>query len=129
MKFGIENEQLEYKKSTSEVKDAVKSISAILNKHGGGELYFGILNDGTPVGLTVNDKTMRGISQAISNHLEPELHPTISITHLEDKRCIKVTFKGNETPYYAFGRVYIRVADEDRVMSPLELESFYSQKK
>ena len=41
MKFK-ETETLELKKSTSELKEGVVSIAAILNKHGKGELYFGI---------------------------------------------------------------------------------------
>lgn len=40
MNFGRENEQLEFKKSTSEVKEAMDDICAILNKHGSGTLYF-----------------------------------------------------------------------------------------
>ena len=52
MKFK-ESEKLELKKSTSELKEAIFSISAILNKHQTGDLYFGISNDGTIVGQTV----------------------------------------------------------------------------
>lgn len=36
MNFGRENEQLEFKKSTSEIKEAMDDICAILNKHGSG---------------------------------------------------------------------------------------------
>ncbi|MFA5863150.1 MAG: RNA-binding domain-containing protein [Phycisphaerae bacterium] len=43
-----ESEILELKKSTAELKEAVISIGAILNKHQGGLLYFGVKNDGTP---------------------------------------------------------------------------------
>lgn len=32
--IGIETEQIEYKKSTGEIKEAITSIAAILNKHG-----------------------------------------------------------------------------------------------
>jgi len=71
MKLGSENEILEYKKSTGELKEGIISIVAILNKHNGGELYFGIRNDGTPVGQDISDKTVRDISQAI--HRNPLL--------------------------------------------------------
>ena len=40
--LGTETEQLEFKKTTSEIKEAVISIAAILNKHGKGKLYFGV---------------------------------------------------------------------------------------
>jgi len=123
-----ENEKLEYKKTTSELKEAVNSISAMLNKHGSGEIYFGVRDDGTPLGLTITEKTMRDISQTVFNHLTPKISPTISEVIIEDKKCIKVSFSGNEVPYFAYGRAFIRVADENRLMSPAELESFYRKK-
>ena len=42
MNLGIETETLEFKRSTGELKEAVHSICAILNKHQCGELYFGV---------------------------------------------------------------------------------------
>lgn len=51
-----ENEILELKKSTSELKEAIISIAAILNKHRKGELYFGIKNDGSVVGQDTSEK-------------------------------------------------------------------------
>ena len=47
--IGIETEQIEYKKTTGELKEAITSIVAILNKHGSGELYFGVRNNGDVV--------------------------------------------------------------------------------
>ena len=37
-----ESETIEFKKSTAELKGAVVSIVAMLNKHGRGEVHFGI---------------------------------------------------------------------------------------
>ena len=128
MSLGKENEKLEFKKTTAELKEAIICISAILNKHSSGELYFGIRNDGIPVGLTINEKTMRDISQAVSNHLEPKIYPTISEVNIGDKQCIKVVFAGDDAPYFAYGRAYIRVADEVKVMSPSDLEFFILRK-
>lgn len=62
MNLGMETETLEYKKSTGELKEAVISIAAILNKHQKGELYFDVRNDGTPIGQIVNEKTLREVS-------------------------------------------------------------------
>ena len=41
MNLGSESETVEFKKSTGEHKEALQAISAMLNKHGRGELYFG----------------------------------------------------------------------------------------
>ena len=45
-----ESETLELKKSTSELKEAIIAISAMLNKHGRGEVIFGIEDNGKVVG-------------------------------------------------------------------------------
>lgn len=124
MKVGIESEKLEFKKTTAELKEGVISIAAMLNKHGSGELYFGVHNDGTPQGMDITDKTMRGVSQALSQHLEPKIFPDITDVCFDEKHCVHVVFHGDEAPYYAFGRAYIRVADTDKKMSASELEKF-----
>ena len=128
MKLGRETETIEYKKSTGELKQGIISMVAILNKHNGGELYFGIRNDGIVVGQDISEKTLRDISQAISNHVEPQIFPDISNVVIDNQDCIRITFEGDDVPYYAYGRAYLRVADEDRVMSPQELESYILKK-
>ncbi|MCL2152276.1 MAG: putative DNA binding domain-containing protein [Oscillospiraceae bacterium] len=128
MIFGKETETLEFKKTTGELKEAVISIVSILNKSGKGEVYFGIKNDGSVLGQQIGDATLRDISKAISDSLKPQIFPTIDMVAIDDKECIRVTFSGTQQPYYAFGRAYIRVADEDKQMSPDELEGFIIRK-
>ena len=65
MNLGIETETIEFKKSTSELKEGCASIASILNKHQEGVLYFGVRKDGEIVGQDVSESTMREISQAI----------------------------------------------------------------
>jgi len=123
-----ESEALEFKKSTSELKEAVISIVAILNKHQAGELYFGVKNDGEAVGQQIGSETIRDISREVANGIESKIYPSITKIKLKGKSCIKVHFKGKETPYYVYGRAYIRVEDEDRKMSAKELENFILEK-
>jgi len=59
--LGSETEQVEFKKSTGEIKEAVISIAAILNKHGSGDLYFGVKNNGVVIGQEITDKTKRPV--------------------------------------------------------------------
>ncbi len=94
-----ESETLELKKSTSELKEAIISIVAILNKHQKGELFFGIKNDGTIVGQQVTENTIREISKAISDHIEPKIFPKINEVVWEGKTCVHVEFSGNNVPY------------------------------
>ncbi len=123
-----ESETLELKTSTSELKEAIISITAILNKHQKGELYFGIKDSGEIMGQEVSDKTLRGVSQKISEGIEPKIFPRIKKVEIEEKKCILVIFKGYEIPYYAFGKAYIRVSDQNKQMSAKEIENFILKK-
>jgi len=122
MTIAKESETKELKKGLAELKAGLVSISAILNKHGRGELWFGVRNDGKAVGLDATDKTLRDVSQAITAHIEPKIYPHITAETIDGLVCIKVAFEGQETPYYAYGRAYMRVADEDRQLSAKEVE-------
>ena len=104
------------------------SIAAILNKHGKGELWFGIRNDGKAVGLDATDKTLRDVSQSIAAHIEPRIYPHVTLEAVDGASCIKIVFEGAERPYYALGRAYMRVADEDRQLSARELEKIIVDK-
>ena len=117
-----ESERLELKKSTSELKEAIIAIVAILNKHQKGKLYFGIKNNGEIAGQEVSEKTIRNISRSISSNIEPKIYPKINKTIINKKDCVKIEFQGDEIPYYAKGRAYIRVGDENKQLSAKELE-------
>jgi ATP-dependent DNA helicase RecG len=78
--------------------------------------------------MDISEKTLRDISQAVANHIEPKIYPKISEVYVDEKPCILVVFSGDDSPYFAYGRAYIRVADEDRVLSPSELENFINKK-
>ena len=128
MDFGKETETLEFKKTTGELKEAVISISSIINKHGKGELYFGIKDNGTIIGQQIGELTLRDISKAVSDNLKPQVFPVIDAVTVNDKPCIRVVFEGDNPPYFAYGRAYIRVADEDKQLSPEQLEEFFRKK-
>jgi ATP-dependent DNA helicase RecG len=124
----IETEQLEYKKSTAEVKEATDSIAAILNKHQSGVLYFGVKPNGEVIGQQVSEKTLREVSQAIRNRIEPRISPQISHEAIGTTTCIKVVFSGIDTPYSSSNVYYIRVADEDVKMTRSQLEEFLHER-
>jgi ATP-dependent DNA helicase RecG len=127
MKY-TESETLELKKSTSELKEAMMSIVAMLNKHGRGELIFGVKNDGSVCGQQIGEKTIRDISKAIADHIEPRIYPEISKAEIDSKTCILVKFYGSSKPYYFSGKAYIRTGDEDRQLNSRELENMVIEK-
>lgn len=121
MKMGIETEKIEFKKTTSELKEGIISISAMLNKHGEGILYFGINDKGEIKGQEIGNETLRDISRKIYEAIKPSVLAYISIECIDNKNIIKVAVNGYEKTYSAFGKYYIRMADEDKEMTPDQL--------
>ena len=116
-----ESEFVEFKKTTAELNSAMESVSSMLNKHGMGKIYFGIKNDGTPYKFQITDSTLRDISRKVFESIKPQIYPEIKIEEYMGVDVIVLSFEGKEQPYSAFGKYYIRVADEDRELSPSEL--------
>jgi len=109
-----ETEKVEFKKSTSELKDAIISICAILNKSKSGKIYFGIKDNGEVIGQNIGKDTLRDIASEIARSIEPKIHPNIKKILLNKKGCIVVEFLGKSEIYFAYGRAYIRVSDQNQ---------------
>ncbi|MBK1673338.1 AAA family ATPase [Ectothiorhodospira shaposhnikovii] len=122
-----ETETTELKKSLAELKQGLVSLAAMLNKHGQAELWFGIAPNGKAVGLEINEKTLRDVSQAIAAHIEPAIYPQITQQRIEGKQCLRIKAEGWQQPYLAYGRAYMRVADEDKKLSASELKNLILQ--
>lgn len=129
MNLGKETETLEFKKTTGEVKEAMVSVSAILNKHGVGTIYFGVKPNGDVIGQDVSESSLRDVSRAVFENIRPQIYPAIEEVVLDQKHLIKVEFSGENAPYSAAGRYYLRTADEDREVSPEELKAFFGANK
>ena len=82
MNLGKETETLEFKKTTGEMKEAMVSISSILNKHGIGTLYFGVKPSGDVIGQEVSESSLRDVSRAVYENIRPQIYPAI-----EKPRC------------------------------------------
>lgn len=119
-----ESEMLELKKSKSQLSKGIISITAMLNKHGKGELYFGVKDDGNVVGHDIGKDTLREIGEAIQNSIKPQICPTIKEIDIDGLNCIHIFVEGKEIPYSAFGKYYMRVADSDIEMSPEMLRTY-----
>ncbi len=130
MNIGMETECVEFKKSTSETKEAIISIVSILNKHKSGKLYFGVKDSGDVVGQEIGRDTQRKLSRDISEHIKPSIMYTIESKYTDDNKAfIEVSFDGQNPPYSAYGKFYERFADEDRQISVDELEDLFRRKR
>lgn len=125
----FEDEQTEFKKTTGELSNAMIDIAAILNKHGKGKLFFGLNNDGSNHKFDISDSTLRDVSRKIYESIKPQIYPNVYKASINECSVIIVEFTGSDTPYSAFGRYYIRVADENREMTPDQLRHIMTDKE
>lgn len=105
-----ESETLEFKTSLAELKQGLISLVAMLNKHGLGELWFGVAPSGQAAGLAITDKTLRDVSQQLAAHIEPRLYPEITATTVGGKTCLHV----DQGPPKAVFRVWPRLHPRGR---------------
>lgn len=129
MNLGKETETLEFKKSTGEIREAMVSISSILNKHGIGTIYFGVKPNGDVTGQNISESSLRDVSRIVYESIRPQIYPAIEEVTLDGRHLIKVEFSGENAPYSAAGRYYLRTADEDREVAPEELKEFFEANK
>ena len=90
MNLGKETETLEFKKTTGEMKEAMISISSILNKHGIGTLYFGVKPNGDVSGQNVSESSLRDVSRAVYESIRPQIRrgcPALSPTPCPASYC------------------------------------------
>ena len=91
---------------------------AMLNKHGEGELYFGVADNGDVIGQNIGNKTIKDLSDAIMTRIKPTVIPDISLETYGCQSVIKVHIRGNNKPYSADGRYLIRSGSENKKIEP-----------
>lgn len=95
-----ESPTVEFKR---ELTDAIKKeVIAFANTYGG-ELYIGIDDDGTVVGLEQPDKILESVSSILRDSIQPDIlvHTFLEVITLDDKDVVKVTIsRGTRRPYH-----------------------------
>lgn len=125
-----ENDTLEYKKSLAQLKEGVISLSSMLNKKHHGELYFGIAPSKKPYPFLITKKTLQDVSNEVRGNLKPLPNRLdIEVVNIEGVDVIRVMVEGDDTPYSAYGRYYIRIDDGDIPMSNHQLQKFFEDKE
>lgn len=110
-----EGSALEFKRSTGELKEGMRTLCAFLNG-GGGTVLFGIRSDGTIEGQAVSDQTLRDIAQA-ADRFEPPAHVAIHRVKIKTAReIITVTVEDGRDmkPIVHEGHAYERVGSMTR---------------
>lgn len=116
-----ESETIEFKESLSELDSGGETIVGFANKEGG-DLYFGIKNNGDIKGISsVADSTLTQLAQKLSDNIEPQLVIKINKETVNTKEIIHIKVGPSPTPYHTYkGKPYIRVANTTRDMKQAE---------
>jgi len=102
----IENVNTEFKEldwQSKKIPDSVmKTICSFANTEGG-DIYIGIRDDGSVIGIDDPDDVMTRLSNMIHDYILPDMMPFVQIQtiQLEEKLVVQVTVStGTERPYY-----------------------------
>lgn len=112
-----ESEVVEFKRTTNERREAVRTLCALLN-HRGGRVLFGVEANGQVIGQQVSDHTIEEIAQEIKE-LDPPAFPTIDRVDIGGGRevIVMTVTQGPVRPYSYKGQSYRRVGNTSPVMS------------
>jgi ATP-dependent DNA helicase RecG len=69
------------------------------------------------------------VTQTIVDNIEPKIYPKVHARKINGFDCIVVEFSGADTPYFAYGKAYMRVGESDKQMTAKHLEDHFRNKK
>ena len=120
----LENERLEYKRELTGDTKLETTAVAFLN-HKGGDICFGIEDDGTAVGVDNPDDLMQRITNRLTDAIKPNILGLLEVfTEEQDDKKIVIArlAAGMNAPYY-IGRLglpkgaYIRIGSSNKPMT------------
>jgi len=104
-----ESETLEFKESTSEWKEIVKTVSGFANTNGG-IILIGITDKGIVSGVQIGNRTIEDLANKIKENTDPKIFARISVEDIQEKKIIVITINQNKSkPVFAFDKVYKRI--------------------
>ena len=126
-----EKENIEYKEVVNE--SIAKEIVAFLNTHYG-IIYIGMNNDGEIVGVNNVDKSLRRISDLITDQISPNPQEYIAVTtkEIDEKDIIVIEVNKGNNLYYIkkYGRsvtgCYIRIGSSSKPMLEEQIAAIYA---
>ena len=106
-----ESSNLEFKESTGQLDRSMETLCAFLNGDGG-NILFGIKDNGKIIGQEVSDNTKRSIAEAV-NRIEPFVELEISYVSIPDTNKYVIAIHGEcqryMRPFTYKGRAYMRI--------------------
>ncbi|MBI4649107.1 MAG: putative DNA binding domain-containing protein [Bacteroidia bacterium] len=118
-----ESDVVEFKKTTSVVREIIETVCAFAN-HNGGYIFIGINDDAHISGMQISDATLKNLANEIKLNTDPKIYPTISTVSLKGKNCILISIEESPLkPHLAYGKPFIRVASTNQ---KLDRDTYYT---
>ena len=128
LKIPPESTVVEWKISLSEIKEIINTISAFSNTEGG-KIFIGVSKAGKIAGVQIGKGTIENLTNQISQHTDPKVHPKITFKKVKGKEIIIIDVKESaDHLVLAFGRPYKRVGKSTLKMSKDEYERLVLEK-
>lgn len=123
-----EGQNIEFKTSFAEKREAIESLCAFANADGG-TVLLGVRNDGTLCGVSLGKKTLEDLANRVRSNTEPPLTPRIYECTVQGKDVVRATVEGlpAHKVCLAYGTAYIRVGKTNQAMSLDQLSQLRSR--
>lgn len=123
-----ESNTLEFKSSLAELKKAMTTVCALLNREGGSVL-IGVKNDGRLVGQTISEATHQEIAREL-NKFEPPAHIQVNYIPFEQGKQVVMLYveAGPHAPYVYDGRPYYREMGSTHKMPQQRYDQLVAQR-
>lgn len=119
MQLGFEDEITEFKKDIGQLDKGILALTAMINRHNKGTVYFGVDDNGQVVGVKPAPNHLEKIRNNIRSYVYPQILADIKIlATIEGKQYIRVYAEGYDTPYSYDGRYYVRNVSSNEQASP-----------
>jgi len=124
-----ESPTLEFKLSLSEPDRIVETACSFANTKGG-VILIGVSDKGVVRGLDIGRQTVEGLTNKIVDNTDPSLYPEISVENIDNKDIIMINVEPSPNqPHTAFGRPFIRVGKNTKLMKQSEYEQLLLKRK
>ncbi len=120
-----EGQTVERKQSLGEWSAIVETCAAFATAQGG-QVYVGVKDDGTVLGVQIGKGTLEDLANKIAQNTSPRLVPSITTHQVEGRTVIVIEVQGNRAkPVYAFDRPLSRSGRTNQRLSVPEAAELY----
>ncbi|MDO8531192.1 MAG: putative DNA binding domain-containing protein [Dehalococcoidia bacterium] len=119
-----EGQQLEFKESLKETKQAIEALCAFVHAVGG-TVLIGVTNDGHICGVQLGKKGIEVFANTIRQNTKPPLAPFLFQVESGGNTVLaaQIVPDMHNTLYQSYGKSFIRMGKTTQVMSPEEIQS------